>query len=206
MVLSHAHCQGQAGAGADFTNLPVPVGEQEVAKTAQDFAERLQNWSCQVLRTGGPLCQVPGMSDVYDSLLTGTLLFFPRAFLGFLRIALEMVTLLNFFTCAEANGYQEMEIDPLEDIIKQDLQVQLTDAFEGMNSALMGMQSDITQYVIARLRMDSLTKVNYSAIPEYDSSHPHWKEDLNTTILEGTPFFEPVGRKSTLQYPDSLNR
>jgi len=93
VLFSHANCQGQAGAGADFTNLPVPVGEQDVAKTAQDFAERLGNWSCHVLRTGGPLCQVPGMSNVYDSLLTGTLSLSPRAFLGSLCIALAMVTL-----------------------------------------------------------------------------------------------------------------
>jgi hypothetical protein len=206
LLLSSHTCVWRAG--ADFTMLPVQ--EQDVAQAAQDFADRLGNWSCEVLRTGGPLCAVPGMSEVYDTLLTG-----PAAALRFGAPA--GATLKHGLSanndaccwaaaCAEANGYTEMEMDPLEDVIKQDLLVQLSDAFGGMDAALWGMQADITRFVIERLRIDSLTKVNYSAIPDYDASHPHWKEDLKTNILEGTNFFEPVGRQSTLQYPVFVDR
>lgn len=89
VLFSYVQRQRQEGEGAYFANLPVPVGEQDVARTAQDFAERLGNWSCQVLRTSGPLCQVPGMSDVYDALLTGTLRLSPHAFLSSLRRATQ---------------------------------------------------------------------------------------------------------------------
>ena len=99
-----------------------------------------------------------------------------------------------------------MEVDPLVDIIENDLQAQLTTAFEGVDRALRAMQSDLSRYVVERLRMDSLTKVNYSAIPKYDASHPHWKTDLVDTVLEGTNYFVPVDRQSTLQYPFSVNR
>jgi hypothetical protein len=99
-----------------------------------------------------------------------------------------------------------MAVDPLNEIIEQDLMEQLTGTFEGVNTALRMMQTDMTRFVLERLRIDSLTRVNYSAVPLYDASHPHWKTDLINTSLEDTDFFMPVGRESTLQYPSSVDR
>ena len=99
-----------------------------------------------------------------------------------------------------------MAVDPLNEIIEQDLIEQLTGTFEGVNTALRMMQADMTRFVLERLRIDSLTRVNYSAVPLYDASHPHWKEDLTNTTLEDTDFFRPVARESTLQYPSSVDR
>ena len=123
----------------------------------------LQDWSCEVLRAGGPGCELPGMADVQDTLLT------------------------------PANGFQEMQIDPVVDIIEKDLLPQLTESLDGMDNALRRMQSDINRFVLERLRIDSLTKVNYSSVPDYDASNPRWKSDLVETSLEGTNFFVPVG-------------
>lgn len=62
------------------------------------------------------------------------------------------------FLTAEENGFKEMTVDPLNDIIEEDLLEQLTEAFVGVDTALRMMQADMTKFVLERLRIDSLTK------------------------------------------------
>jgi hypothetical protein len=143
---------------------------------AGDFGMILENWSCTNLRAGGPGCDIPGLPDVFDTLLT------------------------------DENGFKEMRVDPLVDIIQNDLLVQLSEGLDSLDNALRRMQSDIAVFVTKRLRVASLAKVNYSesAVREYDASHPRWKSLLNTSI-EDTNYFVPVSRESTLHYPSSIN-
>ena len=133
-----------------------------------------------------------------------------------------------------------MDVDPLKDIIKDDLNEQLSASFNSMDTALRSMQAgfscvcthnfmihvspsairlggirydfiesnialvnivlmmflkrfsaDMSRFVLERLRIEQLTKVNYSSLPLYDASHPHWKTDLTETSLESTNYFVP---------------
>jgi len=133
-----------------------------------------------------------------------------------------------------------MDVDPLKDIIKDDLNEQLSASFNSMDTALRSMQAgfscvcthnfmihvspsairlggirydfiesnialvnivlmmflkrfsaDMSRFVLERLRIEQLTKVNYSSLPLYDASHPHWKTDLTETSPESTNYFVP---------------
>ncbi|MGB1597879.1 MAG: hypothetical protein ACPIOQ_34305, partial [Promethearchaeia archaeon] len=92
------------------------------------------------------------------------------------------------------------------DVVEQDLAEQVSDAFGGMDKALRVMQTEMARFVLERLRVESLSPVNYSAKALYDASHPRFKTDLVNTTLENTEFFVPVERSSTLQYPTSIDR
>jgi hypothetical protein len=41
------------------------------AKTKLTLACLVQDWSCEVLRAGGPGCAVPGVADAYNAVMTG---------------------------------------------------------------------------------------------------------------------------------------
>ena len=92
------------------------------------------------------------------------------------------------------------------DVVEQDLAEQVSEAFGGMDKALRVMQTEMARFVLDRLRVESLSPVNYSAKALYDASHPRFKTDLVNTTLENTEFFVPVERSSTLQYPTSIDR
>jgi hypothetical protein len=48
------------------------IAELDVATVCDEFGEQLRTWSCEVLRAGGdPRCTKPGLSDVFDTLMTG---------------------------------------------------------------------------------------------------------------------------------------
>ena len=52
----------------------VPIREADVIKVGDDFGAALHSWSCEVLRSGtNSRCSLPGLTDVYASLMTGKL-------------------------------------------------------------------------------------------------------------------------------------
>ena len=99
-----------------------------------------------------------------------------------------------------------MPFDLRTDVVEQDLAEQVSETFAGMDKALRVMQTEMARFVQERLRVESLSPVNYSAKALYDASHPRFKTDLVNTTLENTEFFVPVERSSTLQYPTSIDR
>jgi len=73
------------------------VRQRDVTACSKDFGALLRNYSCEVLRSGGQLCGIPGLSDVYDTLLTGVQLYClePQAIL-FMRVLYLIKASLNF--------------------------------------------------------------------------------------------------------------
>ena len=120
-------------------------------------------------------------------------------------VVLSIVDMICASDHAEKNGFQDMKLELLEDIVEKDLAEQVSGAFESMLEALREMQQGMTTFVLERLRVDSLTAVNHTEIPSYDTSNPRFK-NLTETSLENTDYGIPVARESVLQYPTSVDR
>jgi hypothetical protein len=71
IILLAVSSQDTADSGPRLTVFPIRTAD--VAATAAEFAQRLQDWSCEVLRVGGANCSqsLPGVADAYDALMTG---------------------------------------------------------------------------------------------------------------------------------------
>eukprot|EP00960_Hanusia_phi_P075062 768369-Hanusia_phi.AAC.2 len=111
----------------------------------------------------------------------------------------------EIFMSPEEN-YGTMNADPVSAMLDSDLLPHVTSYLDAVTKALATMRDDMELYIAERLRVASLTEVNYTALPEYDASHPHWLTDATSTSIQGTEFYVPVVLASNLQYPKNLNR
>ena len=134
------------------------------------FAEVIRGAACETLRTGGVGCNRPGLQDSLQKLQ------------------------------ARAKAYKPIKTRLDKDMLEEAILPQIEGVFQNASRMLITIRDQLEKLIITGHRIETLTGRDLSKLPEWDATHPRWKE-ANDTVLSGKIFDKPVIPESSLKYP-----
>ena len=87
-----------------------------------------------------------------------------------------------------------------KNLLEEAILPQIEGVFQNASRMLITIRDQLEKLIITGHRIETLTGRDLSKLPEWDATHPRWKE-ANDTVLSGKIFDKPVIPESSLKYP-----
>jgi len=143
---------------------------QAVQDLSAQFADVMRKAACNTMRTGGAGCSRPGIQDSLQKLH------------------------------AQANAYRPTKTRLDKTVLAEQILPQIEGVFLNASSMIMTLRDHLEDLIIKGQRIESLQGRDLSLLPEWDATHPRWK-NATDYIANGKFFDKPVIKESSLKYP-----
>ena len=141
-----------------------------VQDLSDKFADVIRQAACDTLRTGGVGCRQPGMQDKLQKLQ------------------------------AESKAYRGVKTRLDTTVLEKEILPQINGVFLNASRMLFTLRDNMEDRMIRGHRIETLETRDMSKLPEWDATHPRWK-DATETVVNGKIFDKPVIKESSLKYP-----
>jgi hypothetical protein len=100
---------------------------------------------------------------------------------------------------AESKAYRS-EKKRLDTFLKQAILPQINGVFMNASRMIFTLRDSLEELITKGNRIERLVSRDMSLLPEWDATHPRWK-NATDTVVNGKLFDKPVIKESSLKYP-----